>query len=235
MENEVFEKDYKKEHEESADQDAVNVLDQAIAGGFFRKYSDAMDAYPKNINPEQKESYERILALCDDMARRWGGRLRGEVRYSHWDAMIDLYLPFVEFSCPEELADLNEMSAKANSITFCPDGNSGIRVHFTFRYFDDVMTEEEKEGVFLDSLLSDPKLTAGVVQYADRDADIDVEAVMENARAMKQILDVLEQSTGEDRTKILKRILQMFGEDPDGFHENLQKMMDRYVGEKTHE
>ena len=114
MENILYEHDYAEEHkieiEKSAGSLSEAVFDRAIDTGFFKAHSEAMLQIPKIINPLRKANFEYVRDICDRMAKRWGGKIRAEVRYDKWDAIIDLTLPFVEFGCPDELEDMKEIA-----------------------------------------------------------------------------------------------------------------------------
>ena len=161
MENILYEHDYAEEHkieiEKSAGSLSEAVFDRAIDTGFFKAHSEAMLQIPKIINPLRKANYEYVRDICDRMAKRWGGKIRAEVRYDKWDAIIDLTLPFVEFGCPDELKDMKEIASRTDSITFSAEG-SWVRRHIFCFYFDDVASEEEKDDMFIDTLASHPAL-----------------------------------------------------------------------------
>ena len=161
MENILYEHDYAEDHrkevEESSGSLSEAVFDRAIDTGFFKAHSEAMLQIPKIINPLRKANYEYVRDICDRMAQRWGGKIRAEVRYDKWDAIIDLTLPFVEFGCPEELNDMKEIASRTDRVTFSAEG-SWVRLHIFCYYFDDVASDEEKDEVFLDTLASHPAL-----------------------------------------------------------------------------
>ena len=161
MENILYEHDYAEERRielEKADTSpSALVFDRAVDTGFFHAYSVAMQKLPKIINPVWKANYEYVRDICDHMAKKWGGKIRAEVRYDKWDAIIDLTLPFIEFGCPEELEQLKEIASRTDSVTFNPDG-TGVRLHIFCYYFDDVASDDEKDEVFLDTITSRPAL-----------------------------------------------------------------------------
>lgn len=162
MENILYEHDYSEEHKQAAENSESNqnsqLLDTAIETGFFKAYSDAMWMIPKIINPVSQANYEYVKGICDNMAKRWGGKIRAEVRYDKWDGIIELTLPFVEFGGPDELNNLKEIAQRVDSVTFSPSDNGGVQVFIFFYYFDDLASADEKEEVFMDALTSRPEL-----------------------------------------------------------------------------
>lgn len=162
MENILFEHDYKSERRNTPNNgdDALDlkIFDSAIESGFFQAYSDAMRKLPKIINPIRKANFEYVQNLCDDMAKRWGGKVRSEVRYDKWDAIIDLTLPFIEFGSPDDLLKMAEISRRVDSATFSPSDDGGVRLHIFCYYFDDVASKEEVDDILLQTINGTPDL-----------------------------------------------------------------------------
>ena len=52
MENSIYEKDYAEEHEKNRKSEDVDILAQAISGGFLKRLDDSLRAIPKMIIPE---------------------------------------------------------------------------------------------------------------------------------------------------------------------------------------
>ena len=82
MENIVYERDYAEEHRRAAERADLesSIFDASIDTGFWKAYGEMMDAIPKVIVPEDKAAYEDLLPRLDELARRLGGKIRGEVR-----------------------------------------------------------------------------------------------------------------------------------------------------------
>ena len=154
-ENEVYERDYAEDFQRERDELGAAVFDHAVESGFFHAYGEAMDALPKHIIPHDKESYERLLSCCDEMAKRMGGHIRGIVSYEKWDANIYLELPFIEFTSAEDRALLMEMALRASSITFEPTAEGKVKMHLFFYYFED---EGDKDEVLKAEIEKDPRL-----------------------------------------------------------------------------
>ena len=169
MENEIFFHDYRAEHKKRQDTEESHlsdaIWDHAQASGLFKAYDQAMRAIPKAINPISKASYEKSLEIWNDIARRWGGTIKGEVEYNKWDAIIDVTLPFSEFSGPADMKTLQELAQYANSITFEACENGWVKVHSYFHYFDDLIDGEEKEQILEKLIMEDTELSEMLLQH----------------------------------------------------------------------
>lgn len=175
MENILFERDYSsgKSHNKNSIDDchAMKIFDCAVESGFFQAYSDAMRKLPKIINPLRKANFEYVQNICDDMAKRWGGKIRAEVRYDKWDAIIDLILPFIEFGSPEDLLNLAEISQRVDSATFSPSYNGGVRLHIFCYYFDDVASQKEMDDILLHTVTDRPDLLKALLLKMEMDGE----------------------------------------------------------------
>lgn len=113
-----------------------------------------MRKLPKIINPIRKANFEYVQKICDDMAKRWGGKIRSEVRYDKWDTIIDLTLPFIEFGSPEDLLKMAKISRRVDSAS----DNGGVRIHIFCYYFNDVASKEEIDDIFVHAVNDRPDL-----------------------------------------------------------------------------
>lgn len=52
---------------------------------------------PKTVVEKDKDTYERLLKRCDEMAKIHGGKIYGIVDFENYDSRIVLTLPFFEF------------------------------------------------------------------------------------------------------------------------------------------
>lgn len=169
MDNIVYERDYKREPKLQTENDTASaILEMATNGGFLKAYAEAMEAIPKVVVPEDKANYEYLLSRADELAQRWGGKVRGVVSYEKWDATIDLVLPFVEFGCPDDLVLLKEFAEKSDSITFQSEEDGRIRIHVFIYYFEELAYSNE---VFASLMCSNPELAALVEQYVTENPD----------------------------------------------------------------
>ena len=133
MENIVFERDYEEEHRQQDGNDAASaIFEIATDGGFIAAYADAMQVIPKVVVPADKENYEYLLQRSDELAQRWGGKVRGVVNYEKWEATIDLLLPFAEFCDRDDLSLLKEFADKSHSITFQTNDDGRLRSFSSF-------------------------------------------------------------------------------------------------------
>ena len=110
MDDLIYEKDYRQVESTERDEWSEEVYDRVLNGGMLKAYSEAMDKIPKIIVPEDKKNYEYLLERCDAFVKQHHGRIEGIVDYHHWHSEINLFLPFVEFDDPEDLAFLKEIA-----------------------------------------------------------------------------------------------------------------------------
>ena len=144
MENIVFERDYEEEHRQQDGNDTASaIFEIATDGGFIAAYADAMQVIPKVVVPADKENYEYLLQRSDELAQRWGGKVRGVVNYEKWEATIDLLLPFAEFCDRDDLSLLKEFADKSHSITFQTNDDGRLQIHIFILYFEEIADKNE--------------------------------------------------------------------------------------------
>ena len=226
MENSIYEKDYAEEHEKNRQSEDVDILAQAISGGFLKRLEDSLRAIPKMIIPEYKANYEYLLKMCDDLAKQLGGHIRGVVDYERWEAAIDVVLPYAEFANQDGLLLLKSMAEKALSVTFraTDDGNTRIRLYVP--YFENLISDEGKECLKYDALIKDadlvkmldvPKLPSGLEQFVV---------------FMNGLLDSVEQATQRDRTEIFLELLNRTkADDMNNIIERLEQVAQELIEE----
>lgn len=213
MENEIYERDYSEEEETPESKRANAILDRAISGGFFRDYTAAMDAIPKVIVQKDKENYEYLLCQCEKYAKQWHGRIKGMVDYKKWESHIELFLPFVEFGTPDELALLRDISEKAHLVTFSTNEEGGITVYIMINYFEELMTDAHREAIKYDAILNDEQLAAmlnmptlspeasAAVQRINEVLDrFDAETEVDRTTAFQSVLDYMMKQDAEKQT-----------------------------------
>lgn len=201
MEDIIFERDYHEEHEKNRDSRECQILNQALNGGFFKNYSDAMDAIPKVIVPEDKANYEYLLKRCDEMAHRLGGKIRGIVDYHKWSSKIDVNLPYFEFGSEDELEFMKEISGKAHYVLFEPNKDGGIRLHIMVNYFQELMTDEHQDYLKWEAVMKDETLANMLGMSTEVSAELE-----EYLNKMNDLLSEFE-ATGLDRTSAFKLML----------------------------
>ena len=160
MDDLIYEKDYRQVEPTERDEWSEEVYDRVLNGGMLKAYSEAMDKIPKIIVPEDKKNYEYLLERCDAFVKQHHGRIEGIVDYHNWHSEINLFLPFVEFDDPEDLAFLKEIADKAHTVCFSPDEEGGIRVHIFINYFDEWLPEGAKQLIEYDAIMKDERLAS---------------------------------------------------------------------------
>lgn len=226
MENSIYEKDYAEEHEKNRKSEDVDILAQAISGGFLKRLEDSLKAVPKMIVPEYKANYEYLLSVCDDLAKQLGGHIRGVVDYERWEAAIDVVLPYAEFANQDDLLLLKNMAEKAYSVTFraTDDGNTRIRLYVP--YFENLISDAGKEYLKYDALMKDEDLVK-MLDVPELPAGLEAFAVF-----MNDLLDSVEQATQRDRTEIFTELLNRTqADDMDNIIERLEQAAQELIEE----
>lgn len=226
MENSIYEKDYAEEHEKNRKSEDVDILAQAISGGFLKRLEDSLKAVPKMIVPEYKANYEYLLSVCDDLAKQLGGHIRGVVDYERWEAAIDVVLPYAEFANQDDLLLLKNMAEKAYSVTFraTDDGNTRIRLYVP--YFENLISDAGKEYLKYDALMKDEDLVK-MLDVPGLPAGLEAFAVF-----MNDLLDSVEQATQRDRTEIFTELLNRTqADDMDNIIERLEQAAQELIEE----
>ena len=204
MDDIIYEKDYRKVEPDEHDEWYEAVFDRVINGDMLKSFSDAMDKIPKIIVPEDKKNYEYLLERCDEFVKQHHGRIEGIVDYHHRHSEINLFLPFVEFDDPEDLAFLKEIADKAHTVCFSPDEEGGIRVHIFINYFDEWMPEEAKQLVEYDAIMKDEQLASllGMQDSFKPEDEPDLERI-------KALLERFETETDLNRNDVFYGVFQL--------------------------
>lgn len=205
MENIVFERDYSQDQQE--DERRTDIFERAMYGSFAKDFQSSMEKIPKVIVPEYKANYEYLLRVCDDLARQWGGSVRGVVDYQHWDAKIDLDLPLVEFANPKDLQLLCDMAEKSHTISFQPNESGGINIHIFNLYFEELMSDLHREYLRYEAIMNDPELAEMLGMSTEPSPEVEA-----FANFLDGLLSKVEKATGGDRTEIFKELLHRVGE-----------------------
>ncbi len=204
MDDIIYEKDYRKVEPDEHDEWYEAVFDRVINSDMLKSFSDAMDKIPKIIVPEDKKNYEYLLERCDEFVKQHHGHIEGIVDYHHWHSEINLFLPFVEFDDPEDLAFLKEIADKAHTVCFSPDEEGGIRVHIFINYFDEWMPEEAKQLVEYDAIMKDEQLASllGMQDSFKPEDEPDLERI-------KALLERFETETDLNRNDVFYGVFQL--------------------------
>ena len=147
MENQLFERDYRKAKRKA--HGIVGAMNTAFVeelkqGDFFKKVAEAFSKVPRVVLPEAKANYEYLLMKCDAYAKAHGGKINGLVDYENYDATIDLRVPFLEIDKPEDKQFILDIVTRSTYFCIQPDGNGWTRLHIFSMYFTDMMSEDER-------------------------------------------------------------------------------------------
>ena len=198
MENLVFEKDYSNSFKEIPDGSQIdNILLQALSGGFLTSYAEALNAVPKVIIPEYQANYEYVLRICDGLAEAWGGSVRGKISYERWEATIDVVVPYVDFTSPKDLQNLQEIAEKSHGVTITPAGD-GILIHIYNRYFEDCINDEKRNQIAFECILNDKILSELLGLSKELPPELQPVVVY---------LNTIEKDTSKDREEIINEFL----------------------------
>ncbi len=159
MEDIIFEQDYTRYEKTPETERAEAIFNQAIDGGCFKAFADAMDKIPKIIVQKDKENYEYLLDRLDAVAKRKHGRIRGIVDYHKWESHIEVFLPFLGFESPEDLELMKEIADKAHAVTASPY-EDGVRLYVMINYFEELMTDAHQDYLKFDAIMQDEKLVS---------------------------------------------------------------------------
>lgn len=208
MENEVFERDYTIE-EENDDSFSDELFDQAVSGGFFKTFTETMNRIPKVIVPQDKENYEFLVPLCDEIAKRHHGRIRAVVDYEQWLSYIELHLNFLAFEDPDEMNIMKEIAQRAHSVTIVAE-DGGIFVRVMICYFEEILNDVQMEYIKYDSIMKDERLA----EMLGLD-DVLSPEMEETALRIRTALDRFERETPYSRTAIFKTVLASVSQEPE--------------------
>lgn len=200
MDDIIFEQDYTRYEKTPETERAEAIFDQAIEGGFFKAFADAMDNIPKVIVPEDKQNYEYLLDRLDAVAKRKHGRIRGIVDYHKWESHIEVFLPFLGFESPEDRVLMKEIAEKAHAVTVSPH-KDGVRLYIMINYFEELMSDAHRDYLKFDAIMQDEKLTS-MLDFPQ----LSEEAQISTDR-LSAVLDRFEEETDYDRTTVFKAVL----------------------------
>lgn len=226
MKNEVFERDYAEERRQRLKQNSTtarDIIDHATSSGLFKKYSEAMNALPKYIVPEDKKAYEDLLPRLDNLARRMGGKIKGVVDYEKWESSIIVILPFFECTSESEAALLKDIAEKSNSMSIQATEDGNIRIYVMINYFSEI---GDADAILVDAIMEDDKLVALLEQQRSEDKEsllgnpVIGAWLKENAAKMdmapEELYDMIEEvaaTVPEEMIKSALEELQSHGED----------------------
>ena len=220
MVNIVYERDYKDKKTQrggnKSNEISTQIFDYLIASGALNAMEDTYAQMPRVVNEENSAAYNRFLTALDQIAKTFGGKIKGEIDYQNWEASIYVILPFVEFSSVEELQLLKDIASYCQTVTFTNTSDGNIRMKLLINYFDVIGNVEdtlEKE------IASCPELVA-MLEEADR---------MEKQQLMSDPQIAMLVQLGSERTMVseaeyLDRLANFLRDPPEGFWEKVREL-----------
>ena len=219
MENIVYERDYKdKKTQRSGNKGneiSTQIFDYLIASGALNAMEDTYAQMPRVVNEDNSAAYNRFLTALDQIAKTFGGKIKGEIDYQNWEASIYVILPFVEFASVEELQLLKDIASYCQTVTFTNTSDGNIRMKLLINYFDvigDVEDTLEKE------IAGCPELVA-MLEEADR---MEKQQLMSDPQ-IAMIVQLGAESTGVSEVEYLDHLVKFLRNPPEGFLEKVQE------------
>ena len=143
MENIVYERDYRN-RQEMTETVLEAEKDLSTLRGFTSFYNKFVQRLPKVVVPEDKATFERLVPILDGIAKKKGGTLRACVDYTQWDATIDLYVDFFEFSSKEDFALLKDIQENVQTFSITKADDGRVKLSLFINYFRDVELDLKK-------------------------------------------------------------------------------------------
>lgn len=169
LKNIVFERDYAETRAQASKQ-LPKIYEEAfehiVASGFFQRYDAAKKAMPKYIVPKNRDAYEDLLVRLDFLAQKRGGKIRGIVDYTNWEAHIDVVLRFFECCFSEDFKLLADIAEKTSNVSFTATEDGNIHLSLMFRYFDDI---GDRENLIEETIRQDDKLVELLTQQHEEE------------------------------------------------------------------
>lgn len=224
MENIVYERDYEKEKPKQANRQrqgvSIAIFNHLMTSETFNAMEDAYIKMPRVVNEAHQAAYDRILDALDQIAKIFGGKIKGEVDYQNWEASIYIILPFIEFSTEEELKLLGDIANNSQTVTFTPTPDGSVRMKLLINYFDVIGNSND---TLVNEVASCPELAA-MLEEADRAEKKQVMANPEIAMLVRLGAD----STGVSEIEYLDRLVTFLRNPPEDFTEKVQNWIERY-------
>ena len=154
----IYERDYTKCREEPPQElkrGAAAIIQEMIRMRSFNGGPEIKTCTPKAVIPKDKETFERLTAKFDVLAKRRGGRIKAVVDDQGDHASIEVQLPFWEASYPEEYALLKDVANNTHYFLIQPGKQGGVVLYFVIHYFEieespSAISEEEMAQIILD-------------------------------------------------------------------------------------
>ena len=206
----TYEQDYRQQRQEYH-----NMMDEAGHGEAFdliKKLGIMSDidkrflALPHVINPTIKLAYDKCLLMLDSWAMLKGGRIKGEVSYERFDAIITVIFPFFEFLEGSSIEYLRFLTMYARNVTFQPSDDGNIEMHVCFDYFEDI---GDKDAIIEEEIQKHPELVEALNASADKERTL----ILEDP-TMYAFLTKAAESIGVTPEEYLDRFEDVWEENP---------------------
>ena len=169
----TYEQDYREKRKQYHEMMSAAGSDEAfelIKGlGIMADIDKRFMELPHIINPIVKVAYEKCLLMLDSWAMLKGGRIKGEVSYEHFDAVISVIFPFFEFLDYNSIEYLRYLSMNARTITFTTTDDGNIEMRVRFDYFEDI---GDKDAIIEEEIQKHPELVDALNASADREREL---------------------------------------------------------------
>lgn len=225
MENIVYERDYKdrkpKQINGQGQEISTAIFNYLMTSGTFNAMEDAYIKMPRVVNEAHQAAYDRILDALDQIAKIFGGKIKGEVDYQNWEASIYIILPFVEFSTEDELKLLRDIASNSQTVIFTPTPDGNVRMKLLINYFDVIGNIDD---TLENEIANCPELVA-MLEEADRAEKKQLMASPEIAMLVQLGAD----STGVSEIEYLDRLVSFLRNPPNEFTERIRGWMDCHI------
>ena len=225
MENIVFERDYEEEHRKARERHSLeaDVFEASKRTGFWKAYGEMMDAIPKVIVPADKAAYEDLLPRLDDLARRLGGKIHGEISYEKWESHIKVVLPFLEFGDEEGYDLFKDLASKTHLVTITSTEDRQVCLDVMINYFAEIEDPSKR----VDEIIANNKELMDALEKVSERNERRIEML---ASALNPVLDYAEEQTGKDRADVFSEMLEFLSPYADQLDVGLQKYIEA-IGE----
>ena len=222
MENIIYERDYAEEREKRvAATPAIygQIFDHMVNNRVLKAYSDALNAIPKTIVPEDKEAYDNLLPRLDMLARRMGGKIKGEISHEKWEAYIILNLPYFECTSDEDHQLLADIAEKTHIFSITAEDDGNIRIFIMINYFTETC---DKEKILEEIISKDKELVDLLTQEQEEQKNF--------ALTNPTISAFIEESASEagmTPSEFYDRLVRISQSDPELFEQTITKYLQK--------
>lgn len=209
-ENNTYEQDYREKRKQYNEMMSATGHDEAFdlikQIGIMADIDKRFMELPHIINPTAKVAYEKCLLMLDSWAMLKGGRIKGEVSYEQFDAVISVIFPFFEFLDYSSIEYLRYLSMNARTITFTTTEDANIEMRVRFDYFEDI---GDKDAIIEEEIQKHPELVDALNASADRERELLLEDPI-----MSAFLSQAAEQIGVTPEEYLARFEEVWEDDP---------------------